>query len=246
MDLVCGLDNRLPRLLFAPWAKTPDALRNPLSFLSSFEDIKAERILEWLPLFHSLKPAEELDSLIEVLGTACGRRGTLLEQTPAIEVPFTAEIPSGAALCDKIARLWQAFPDLTRTLGLFTDGYVKHFYHLKELWHLAKLTGRPLRDQELGRFRRKVAEAGGNISTLRQFEQRFFTEHASLEGYARWRAESKSAVLEFDLDSIADTHECQSPVFLDGEWIVDRQKLFHGSKGSATGTSLKSTATQTT
>lgn len=68
MDLVCGLDNRLPRLLFAPWAKTPDALRNPLSFLSSFEDIKAERILEWLPLFHSLKPAEELDSLIEVLG----------------------------------------------------------------------------------------------------------------------------------------------------------------------------------
>jgi hypothetical protein len=40
-------------------------------------------------------------------------------------------------------------------------------------------------------------------------------------------------VLEFDLDSIADTHECQSPVFLDGRWIRDRSTLRHDDDAPA-------------
>lgn len=234
MDLISGLDNRLPRLLFTPWGKTAAALADPQAFLAPFEAVKAERVLDWLPLFHALKPAEELDGLISALGEIPARRGTLMERPPAIEVPFHADVPCGAALCAQIAGLWRAYPDLTRTLGLFGEGYVKHFYHLKELWHLSKLSGRALTDKDFARFHPKIEAAGGNLQAVRQFEESFLADHASLEDYARWRTESKSSVLEFDLDSIADTHECQSPVFLDGEWIIDRQQLLHDDEKEAT------------
>ncbi len=233
MDLIAGLDNRLPRLLFVPWARTSEALADPAAFIAPFAATLEGRILDSLPLLHSMKPLDELPGLIPALGAAIGGEDGLLAQTPAIEVPFAAEAASGAELCARVAELWQAFPDMTRTLGLFGEGYVKHFYHLKEIWHLAKLMGREPSVADFDKFRPAAEAAGADPAVLRAFEESFLAEHASLTNYAQWRAQSTSAVLEFDLDSIADTHECQSPVFLDGRWILDRDTLLHDEERPA-------------
>jgi hypothetical protein len=226
MDLIAGLDNRLPRLLFVPWARTAAAVRDLPAFQETFRPSLSGRLLERLTLVHCHTPEADLPALVETL--QAGR----LADCPAVEVPLEAEIASPAALCDRVAELWTACPELTRSLGLFPDGYVKHFYHLKELWHLGQLTGHAPGPDAFARVR-PAGHGAREASTLAAFERRFLERHASLENYARWRPQAGGAVLEFDLDSIADTHECQSPVFLDGRWIRDRSTLRHDGDAPA-------------
>lgn len=244
-DLVAGLDNRLPRLTVSPYGFTSEALADPQGFLKPFELMRKGRILDMQPLFHSRRPEADIRPFIDALQKADRRRGSLLAQTPSIEVPFDARVDSGETLCGLVAQLWEAFPDLTRTLGLFGDGYVKHFYQLKELWYLSQLTGSAIGETDLAPLHAEAQAAGANMSILGAFETHFLEHYASLENYARWRTQSKSVVLEFDLDSIADTHECQSPVFLDGRWILDRDSLFHDkSSPDTTKTTTHSTGEQ--
>src|SRR5262249_23261408 len=106
------------------------------------------------------------------------------------------------------------------SINMSPGGYVRRFYQLKEAWYLSHITRRELRPQPIDTFNDEEARA-----RIRDFDAAFYRKHASAEWYAKVRHKRASVILEFDLDSIADTYECQSPVFVDGNWILDRERL---------------------
>lgn len=221
LDLLSGLDSRLPRLLFMPRAVEPDDFANPRGFLDRFDDALQRRILNLRAVFLCNDPETQLAPLTQALEAVEGRL-----ETPCIEVPYSTRVADGENLCDQISALWRGMPALVDTLGMLTGGYVKRFYQLKELWHFALLEGTTL---TLANIQTSLGAAApeAHPATVAAFDAAFLERHANAANYAAWRVSKSSSVLEFDLDSIADSHECQSPIFINGQWLVDRSTLTH-------------------
>ena len=220
-DLLSGLDSRLPRLLFMPRAIKPDEFVNPLGFFDRFSDALQRRMLNWRVVFLCDSPDTQLEPLTYALDAAEGKL-----ETPCIEVPYSTRVADAGVLCDRLSTLWRTVPALADTLGMLNDGYVKRFYQLKELWHLALLEDTALTPSDI-RGALGVAAPEADPAAVAAFDAAFLNRHANAANYAAWRANKSSSVLELDLDSIADSHECQSPVFINGQWLVDRGALTH-------------------
>src|SRR5204863_8285996 len=136
-----------------------------------------------------------------------------------VELSFATRA-GGDVIEQAVARLLETFPSVGESINLSPGGYVRRFYELKEGWYLSHITKRDLRLRKVD-----IPSDSDANSQIREFEAAFHRNHASADWYASVRHKKASVILEFDLDSIADTYECQSPVFVDGNWILDRDRL---------------------
>jgi anaerobic magnesium-protoporphyrin IX monomethyl ester cyclase len=228
------LDTRLPRLSVCPVVATcattvmPNIPNIPdiHDQLRSLSEVLAGRLLDCRLAFLP----DDADGvacvsriLEEVEGVPALR--ALFANFPLVEVGFATAGSSerdepGAQLEAAVAALWERYPRLVESINASVGGYVRRFYYLKEAWHLSHITGRA---------RREPASIGGSdeqaAARVAEFDAAFYATHASPAWYASCRHKKASSILEFDLDSIADTYECQSPVFVDGRWILDRDRL---------------------
>lgn len=209
------LDVRLPRLSVCPIvpASSERALRAHVEALAG---VLAGRLLE-VRLAFLLESVDELARVADALPALDAT--PLLASFPIVELGYAAR-GGGEAIEAAVAAFHEAFPRVVESINMSTGGFVRRFYELKEAWYLSHITGRELR--------RRPAEATlpAEVSErIRDFDAAFQRNHASAAWYARSRHKKASVILEFDLDSIADTYECQSPVFIDGRWILDRERL---------------------
>lgn len=227
LDLFAGLDTRLPRILLSPWAKMGDDIAKPQEFLKKFEESLSNRLLEVRPLFILTDPDEKLNTFINELHQLLITNGLGRFQPPLVEIPYKHYETNPAALCRSVAALWKIYPDLTNTLGWYSDGFIKRFYQMKEIWHLSHMLGRVCNLSDFSELKLAAVEQGASESFISIFDETFLSEFATAENYSLWRPTGGDVVLEFDLDSISDSHECQSPIFLNGKWILDRQEMFH-------------------
>jgi hypothetical protein len=219
LDRLEELDVRLPRLQVCPAIRSGE----PAVVLGSLQALSrafGKRLLDCRVAFMPAR-AEDLPGVAAALERALAEPALarLLAAFPVVELGFEAADP-GETIEAAVADLWAAHPRLVESVNAGVSGYVRRFYALKEAWHLARITGRPMREPG---GEDAVGEAAA--ARIRAFDRAFLDTHASLDWYARSRHRAASAILEFDLDSIADTYECQSPVFIDGRWILDRDRL---------------------
>lgn len=233
LDLVSGLDIRLPQLRFMPRARALGDFAEPFAFIEHAGAEARRHMLNVFGLFLCEEPDQQLPLLIEAFDNADPE-----SPVPCVEVPFEAPVADAAALCDAISALWHAEPGLTGTLDAVRGGFVKRFYQLKELWHLSLLEDAALTPDQIGEALGPAPAQGGVQAggpacdhacgdVIAAFDAAFLARHASAANYAGWRPRKAASVLAFDLDSIADSHECQSPVFINGQWLVDRATLSH-------------------
>ncbi|QDE91361.1 hypothetical protein BHS06_21580 [Myxococcus xanthus] len=228
VDFLTRLDCRLPKLMLLPhltdhdnFSGLADSLRSTASLLRHYIIdfrfcITAERLPQTLPALLS-----ELRKLSE-----SPEDRALLSRFPVIEVPFTAGGDDSAQLANALAELWSRWPQLNDSVNLSRGGFVKHFYALKELWHLARIMNQEQSvEADIAKLRTGYGVEAAVEARIAAFDQAFLERYASLGQYNEWRHSSNSVVLEFDLDSIADTYECQSPVFVDNRWILERNSL---------------------
>jgi hypothetical protein len=228
IDLLTRLDCRLPRLTLLPhftdredFSGLVDGIRSTTSLLRSYIIdfrfcITAERLPQTLPALLA-----ELQKLSE-----SPEDRALLSRFPVIEVPFTAGGDDPAQLASTVAELWSRWPQLNDSVNLSRGGYMKHFYALKELWHLARIMHQEQSvEADVAKLRAGYGVEAAVEARIAAFDRVFLERYASLGRYNQWRHSSNSVVLEFDLDSIADTYECQSPVFVDNKWILERNSL---------------------
>ncbi len=229
LDLISGLDIRLPQLRFMPRARALGDFAEPFAFIEHAGAEARRHMLNVFGLFLCEEPDQQLPLLIEAFDNADPE-----SPVPCVEVPFEAPVADAAALCDAISALWHAEPGLTGTLDAVRGGFVKRFYQLKELWHLSLLEDAALTPDQIGEALGPAPAQGGVQAgghgcgdVIAAFDAAFLARHASAANYAGWRPRKAASVLAFDLDSIADSHECQSPVFINGQWLVDRATLSH-------------------
>ncbi|WNG44093.1 hypothetical protein F0U60_08260 [Archangium minus] len=228
VDLLTRLDCRLPRLTLLPhltdredFSTLADTLRSTASLLRGYIIdfrfcITAERLPQTLPALLT-----ELSKLSER-----PEDRALLTRFPVIEVPFTEGGDDPALLANSLAELWSRWPQLNDSVNLSRGGYVKHFYALKELWHLARIMHQEQSvEADIAKLRASYGVEAAVEARIAAFDRAFLERYASLGRYNEWRHSNNSVVLEFDLDSIADTYECQSPVFVDNRWILERNSL---------------------
>lgn len=209
------LDTRLPRLSVCPVVPTAStaALREHVRMLG---DDVAGRILD-IRLAYLPGSIGELDRLAGSLQTA--REWPMVTGFPVVELNFAAA-GDGASIEAAVARFVEAHPGAVESINMSTGGYLRRLYQLREAWYLGHITGRPLRVGPPD-----PCHGAADPDRVRDFDAAFHDRHATAEWYNSARHKQASVILEFDLDSIADTYECQSPVFIDGRWILDRDRL---------------------
>lgn len=213
------LDTRLPRFSVCPvvpvvpGASTAAALREHLRRLG---DTIAGRILD-IRLAYLPASIDALDSLTDTLLTA--REWPMVTGYPIVELDFAAP-GDGAAIEAAVARFIETHPTAVESINMSPGSYVRRLHQLKEAWYLGHITGRPLEVAPP-----EPAHDAPTRERIRDFDDAFHRRHATLDWYNKARHKQASVILEFDLDSIADTYECQSPVFSDGRWILDRDRL---------------------
>jgi hypothetical protein len=209
------LDVRLPRLSVCPIVPTSSepALLAQLELLSA---MLAGRLLD-LRLAFLPERVDELIRLTDVLQAARG--SPLFAGFPIVELGFAAT-DSGEVIERSVAAFFEKFPGAVESINMSPGGYVRRFYELKEAWYLSHISKREFRIRPIESIEDEEAN-----SRIRDFDAAFHRNHACAEWYAKTRYKKAGVILEFDLDSIADTYECQSPVFVDGKWILDRDRL---------------------
>jgi hypothetical protein len=205
------LDVRLPRLSVCPIVPTSSE-HALLERVDSLSRVLAGRLLDLRLAFLP----ESLDELRRLTGVLQELRSPLFAGFPIVELRFAA-MDSGEAIEASVAEFLERFPSAVESINISPGGYVRRFYELKEAWYLSHITGRDMRVRSI--------DLNGVSSRVREFDSAFHRNHATLDWYARARHKKANVILEFDLDSIADTYECQSPVFVDGKWILDRERL---------------------
>jgi hypothetical protein len=150
---------------------------------------------------------------------------TIAKPFPQIEIPFTASAGDPDRLVEAVADLWTRWPQLNDAVNVSRGGYIKHFYALKELWHLTQVMRQASVEDDLAALRASYGADEATMREIERFDRSFLASQASFDSYNRWRYRNDNVVLEFDLDSIADTYECQSPVFIDNKWILEGGSL---------------------
>lgn len=212
------LDTRLPRLSVCPIL--PASKAAILGHLETLSSALAARLLD-LRLAFLPESVDALACVRQILGEAgeSPALGRLFANFPIVELSFAAK-EDGESLEDAVAHFWERHPRVVESINSSVGGYIRRLYELKEGWHLSHITGRKLRGPVTGE-----SADGERTARLRDFDAAFYARHASPSWYANSRHKKASTILEFDLDSIADTYECQSPVFVDGRWILDRDRL---------------------
>jgi anaerobic magnesium-protoporphyrin IX monomethyl ester cyclase len=202
------LDTRLPRFSVCPIVPIRSE-GEVLAHVQALSGLLAGRLLD-VRLAFLPQNVDELERVTSTLQAVVDAK--LFAGFPLVELGFDAQ-GSGEVIEAAVATFLERFPVAVESINMSTGGYVRRFHELKEAWYLAHITGRDLRVRQL------------DLPRVREFDEAFHRTHADAEWYARTRHKKASVILEFDLDSIADTYECQSPVFIDGKWILDRDRL---------------------
>jgi hypothetical protein len=225
---ITGLDCRLPRLSLMPHFSDANGFGGLVASMRTVATTLRKHIIDYRFSITAERPVEtfpELSQELRRLSTGEPADKALLEKFPVIEVPFMTGGDEPTRLADCVALLWSQWPQLNDAVNLSRGGYMKHFYALKELWHLGKITRQPSIDKDLDELRTSYRAGEAIEARIATFDGVFLERYASLHHYSEWRHRSENVVLEFDLDSIADTYECQSPVFIDNKWILESQSL---------------------
>lgn len=227
IELILGLDCRLPRIGLLPHFSDREGFANLADDILATLAVLRKHIVDFrfsIALESTLESFPALSrELRRLLEDPEGRAA--LDKFPVIEVPFTASFNAPAQLAGAIATLWTEWPQLNESSNSSRGGYIKHFYGLKELWYLAQITRQPSSDDDAAKLRSSYGLDEAALARLAAFDRVFLHEFVNMGRYNQWRHRSNSVVLEFDLDSIADTYECQSPVFVDNKWILERETL---------------------
>lgn len=228
ISFITGLDCRLPRLALMPHFSDANGFGGLAAGMRTAVAALRKHIIDYRFSITTERPLEtfpELSQELRKLSTGEPEDRALLEKFPVIEIPFMAGGDEPTPLADCVALLWSQWPQLNDAVNLSRGGYMKHFYALKELWHLGKITRQPSIDTDLAELRASYRAAAPTEARIAAFDGVFLERYASLHHYNEWRHRNENVVLEFDLDSIADTYECQSPVFVDNKWILESQSL---------------------
>lgn len=208
------LDVRLPRLSVCPIVPT-NSEHALLAHTELLSRVLAGRLLD----VRLAALPESVDDLTCLTGILEAQRTPLFGGLPIVELTFAAG-DCGDVIERSVAALLEKVPGVVEAINMGPGGYVRRFYELKEAWYLSHITKRVLNALPI--------DAPGDVATIariQDFDAAFYRYHASPEWYVRTRHKKAGVILEFDLDSIADTYECQSPVFIDGKWILDRDRL---------------------
>jgi hypothetical protein len=235
IDFIEELDCRLPRITLMPhFPDRPGFAGLADRMVTTVARLK-RHIVDWRLSITVESPHESLGVLQDELDRLERDAGTsgVLRPFPLLEIPFGAASTDAVRLEEHVAELWSRWPQLNDAVNGSRGGYVKHFYSLKELWHLGQVMRQTDISGDLARLRTSYGLDGGELDRLERFDRAFLDRHASFDLSPRWRYKNDNVVLEFDLDSIADTYECQSPVFIDNKWILEGGSLPAGADKAA-------------
>lgn len=231
VDFIEELDCRLPRITLIPHFPDRLGFAGLAERMRSATAVLRRHIVDWRLSITVESPHESLEALwgefdrLERDDDAA----SVLRPFPLLEVPFDAASADAVRLEERIAEMWSRWPQLNDAVNGSRGGYVKHFYSLKELWHLGQVMRQADVSADFARLRASYGIEGDALARLELFDQAFLERHASFDLYNKWRYKNDNVVLEFDLDSIADTYECQSPVFIDNKWILESGSLPAGA-----------------
>lgn len=218
---IVRLDWRLPRIMLMPTYSDKDGFNGLANDILKTATIMQRHLVFTKFLITVERPQESIPHLLDQLATLKDDNygNDLLTNFPVIELPFACTIQDPIRLIESVARIWSKWPQLNESINASRDGYIKHFYALKEHWYLAEILGRALDRADLARLRSFYNVDAVTQCHIAAFDEAFLTRYASLAQYNQWRYQRNKVVLAFDVDSIADTLECQSPVFIDKTWI---------------------------
>lgn len=221
LDAIEPIDTRVPRILLLAECAAGDG-RDFRADVERLASTLRERPLarRLLLTAHSAAGVDRLHARIAELRAAPDAlAGFALGAFPVVEVPLSCADDEPEPLAAAIQRLWCACPELNESVALSPGGLLKHFFTVREQWYLGEVlngsapsngrTDAP-GDPALARFERAV-RAGLNH-----------------DDYQRMTEEKKSAVLEHDVDLLSDSHECQSPVFVNNRWLLNTQRRVWG------------------
>lgn len=228
VDFIEELDCRLPRITLMPHFPDRLGFAGLADRMESAAATLKRHLVDWRLSITVESPHESLEALQGELERSADASGAL-RPFPLLEIPFSAASTDAVRLEERIAEMWSHWPQLNDAVNGSRGGYVKHFYSLKELWHLGQVMRQADISGDLARLRASYGIEGDALARLEQFDRAFLERHASFDLYNRWRYKNDNVVLEFDLDSIADTYECQSPVFIDNKWILEGGALPAGA-----------------
>lgn len=227
VDFLEELDCRLPRLAILPHYSDADDFAGLSGAMEATAEVLRNHIIDSRFAITVERPLKSLDRMSDELSRLSGDPLTekILKPFPQIEIPFTASADDPDRLVAAVADLWTRWPQLNDAVKVSRGGYAKHFYALKELWHLAQVMRQESVEDDLAALRASYGADEATTQAIARFDRSFLASQASFDSYNRWRYRNDNVVLEFDLDSIADTYECQSPVFIDNKWILEGGSL---------------------
>lgn len=202
------LDCRLPRLVVV-------VVIDAFGFPSDWE-AKAKKLSELMQSAGLLRKwVIEFDSPCEP-GTAAStcelvQHALNVESVGAI-IPFCVR---DEGLCGVIEELFDTAIIDPEILSYCPSNFLTLAYCVQECWYM---------DQILDTERSNFLFAGGAFSEgdpeINTGFAADFYESLSFEKYHRWRRSENKVVLDFDVESISDSLECQSPVFINSKWLT--------------------------
>jgi hypothetical protein len=124
-------------------------------------------------------------------------------------------------LADQIFKTWKLFPELDQTCLYSRTGFLKLFYLIKEFWFINNMLQRNSKNKNYNYNFIGNGLSDKQDNTLRLFEK-VITNALTIVKYNELSYQTNNVVLEFNIDSICDTLECQSPVFINNSLILEK------------------------
>jgi hypothetical protein len=195
VDRLAAADAKTPRLEVIRVLARP--LERPRLAQLSREAASAESAQLLFRAYLQLSSTRELAQVAELLTDQAPdppHRPTF-RRFPVVEVPGTLSAGDWAP----IAELWSQHPRLQEASTRSLRGRIETFFRLFELVRLGRV------GIQLSLSSHDVGRDDGELSAFRAWLDR--------SGLLAAEPHVESAILEHDVDLLADSHECQSPVF---------------------------------
>ena len=197
------MDVRLPRLEVNVLLRDHDGFSNLRERIAEVGGASQDLLLRIQPYLLVERCLDSLRTLDRQIDQEC----PLVE----IEVAPSSDIEQ---LVNYIAEFWSRHPSIDAAISHSRGGFFHRFHMVKELWHFEQVL--PSSEDWLD----ANLDSWNADDTLRTFCHSL-VDRITMQDYYRWKYRRTSAAMEFDVDSISDSSECQSPVFVNSRWVID-------------------------
>lgn len=190
------VDTRTPRIEVIRILDRPLEARWLAQLMRESMSAESSRLLFWTYLqLASTRELAQLADLIRDQGLGLSDESAF-RRFPIVEVPGAFSISDAKP----IAEFWAQHPQFQETATRSLHGRVEAFFRLFELARLSRVG-----------FELKPISGHGDPDDYRYLEA--FRKWVDRSGLLTTEPQMASGILEHDVDLLADSHECQSPVF---------------------------------